>query len=182
MAIDPRSERSRACLMQAFFHLVVAHPYHAISVALVVERAGVARSTFYEHFRSKDELLAASLCGPLGILADAIVHADRLAALERILQHFWSNRSLAIGILRGAVGRRANTVLIDLLEQRLRSFEPLRIAPRMAAAQLAGLLMAGVSTWLDGINGVSATDLARALSDTGLAARRALQLSDCDRA
>lgn len=173
---DPRSQRSRACLLQAFFQLVVAHPYHAISVGLVIQRAGVARSTFYEHFRSKDELLAASLCGPFGALADAVVAADRVAGLERILLHFQSNRALALGILRGAVGRRAGGVLADLIEFRLRAFEPLRIPSKMAAAQLAGLLLAGVGAWLDGISGINASDLARSLSDASLGARRALQV------
>lgn len=175
--IDARSQRSRSALMQAFFQLVVTHPYHAISVAQVIERAGLARSTFYEHFAGKDELLAASLCGPMGLLADVIVDVDRIAGVERILDHFWSNRALALGILRGAVGRRANHVLVDLVEQRLRSFEPLRVPPKLAAVQLAGLLLAGVGAWLDGASGVSAGDLARSLSDAGIAARRALQVA-----
>jgi len=176
VAADLRSQRSRSALMQAFFQLVVTHPYRAISVAQVVASAGVARSTFYEHFRGKDELLAASLCGPLGLLADAIVDVDRLVGVERILDHFWSNRALALGILRGAVGRRAHHVLVDLVEQRLRSFEPLRVPPKLAAVQLAGLLLAGVGAWLEGVSGVRAGDLARSLSDAGIAARVALQV------
>lgn len=174
---DPRRQRSRDLLLQAFFDLVLSRPYGDITVGLVVERAGVARSTFYEHFRGKDELLADSLRGPLGRLADAVVDSTRIAALEGVLAHFWQNRRLAVAILRGAVGRRAQGVLAALVEQRLRSFEPLRVPARLAAVQLAGLLLAGVGHWLEGRQEVSAGDLARSLGDSSIAVRRAIQVA-----
>lgn len=174
---DPRRQRSRALLLQAFFDLVQSCPYGDITVGRVVERAGVARSTFYEHFRGKDELLADSLRGPLGRLADAVVDSTRIAALEGVLAHFWQNRRLAVAILRGAVGRRAQGVLAALLEQRLGSFEPLRVPARLAAVQLAGMLLAGVGDWLEGRQEISAGDLARSLGDSSIAVRRAIQVA-----
>jgi AcrR family transcriptional regulator len=173
---DPRSQRSRSALLQAFFALVVARPYREITVGVVIQRAGVARSTFYEHFRSKDELLAASLHGPFGVLADAVTDTARLAPLTQILEHFWSNRGLATAILKGALGRRAGGVLTQLVEQRLRAFEPLRIPSKLAAVQLAGLLLWAVGAWLEGVYSVSADDLARSLSASSQAARSALQV------
>ena len=174
---DPRKLRSRALLLQAFFDLVVSRPYGEISVARVVERAGVARSTFYEHFRGKDDLLADSLRGPLGALANAMVDSASIPALEGVLAHFWQNRAQAVAILRGALGRRAQGVLATLMEQRLRRFEPLRVPVRLAAVQLAGLQLAGVGHWLEGGSQLSASDLARSLCDSVIAARRALQVT-----
>jgi len=80
-------------------------------------------------------------------------------------------------IKRGAVGRRAQGVLAALLEQRLRSFEPLRVPARLAAVQLAGLLLAGVGDWLEGRQEISAGDLARSLGDSSIAVRRAIQVA-----
>ena len=66
---DPRRQRSRAALLAAFFDQVLRLRYDQISIAGLIAQAGVARSTFYEHFDSKDSLLAESLQFPLAPLA-----------------------------------------------------------------------------------------------------------------
>lgn len=55
--LDKRVERSRRLLMTTLLQLMGEMPYAKISVANVCERSGVARPTFYLHFRSKDDLL-----------------------------------------------------------------------------------------------------------------------------
>ena len=70
---DPRRQRSRAALLAAFFDQVLRLRYDQISIAGLIAQAGVARSTFYEHFDSKDSLLAESLQFPLAPLADQFV-------------------------------------------------------------------------------------------------------------
>ncbi|MCT7358184.1 MAG: hypothetical protein COB09_10555 [Thalassobium sp.] len=55
--LDKRVERSRRLLMGTLLELMAEEPYGKISVAHICERSGVARPTFYLHYRSKDDLL-----------------------------------------------------------------------------------------------------------------------------
>ena len=76
--------------MAAFFSLVLSQRYHEIRVGDVLVRSGVSRSTFYEHFRNKDELLAASLEGPFQTLAN--LHTlDTREAVEAFLAEPFSH-------------------------------------------------------------------------------------------
>jgi AcrR family transcriptional regulator len=57
---DRRSQRTRQLLEEALIALIVEKPYDAITVQDVIERANVGRSTFYAHYRDKEDLLAGS--------------------------------------------------------------------------------------------------------------------------
>ena len=58
---DRRSERTRARLLAAFTNLVFAKGFENVSVRDIVVAADVARSTFYEHFSDKEDVLRASM-------------------------------------------------------------------------------------------------------------------------
>jgi hypothetical protein len=60
-ATDRRVQRSRRLLKQALLDLVLEKHYDDITVQDVLERADIGRSTFYSHFRNKDELLMGDL-------------------------------------------------------------------------------------------------------------------------
>src|SRR6266545_7388977 len=55
---DRRIQKTQALLREALVSLIHEKPYDAIAVTEILERANVGRSTFYTHFRDKDELLA----------------------------------------------------------------------------------------------------------------------------
>jgi AcrR family transcriptional regulator len=55
--LDARVRRSRDRLGDALVELVQEKPFDAITVQDVLDRAGVARSTFYAHYRDKQDLL-----------------------------------------------------------------------------------------------------------------------------
>jgi AcrR family transcriptional regulator len=176
---DRRVQRTRQALLGAFFGLVLERRYGEIKVADILERAGVGRSTFYEHFSSKDAILACSLTGPFEVLADATGRADNTAQLIRLLEHFWENRGVGRGIFLGAVRRKTTAVLVDLVEQRLKINalgKPLAliIPVRLAAIQLAECLLAPTTAWLTGEAQCSAEALALALRQTASATLSAL--------
>lgn len=50
-------QKSRKLLHQALISLVLEKNYESITVQQILDRANVGRSTFYTHFRDKDELL-----------------------------------------------------------------------------------------------------------------------------
>lgn len=60
-AIDRRVARTRQALYDALVTLILERSYDAITVPDVLRAANVGKSTFYQHFTSKDDLLARSL-------------------------------------------------------------------------------------------------------------------------
>src|SRR5262245_465000 len=56
---DRRVRRTRRLLHQALIDLILERGYDKTTVSDILDRADVGRSTFYTHFRDKDELLVA---------------------------------------------------------------------------------------------------------------------------
>ncbi|MGI5220452.1 TetR/AcrR family transcriptional regulator [Nocardia sp. CA-290969] len=59
---DRRVRRTREALHRALIELMMERAYDRITVSDVIARADVGRSTFYAHYRDKDDLLVVS-CG-----------------------------------------------------------------------------------------------------------------------
>lgn len=59
---DRRVRRTREALHRALIELMMERAYDRIGVSDVIRRADVGRSTFYAHYRDKDDLLVVS-CG-----------------------------------------------------------------------------------------------------------------------
>ena len=70
---DKRVERTQLALRNAFFELVLSQPYSRIKIADIIAKANVGRSTFYEHYKNKDDLLYTSLHWPMTVLASAML-------------------------------------------------------------------------------------------------------------
>jgi len=49
--------RSKQMLQDSLFDLLQSKPYKRISISEITDHAGLARSTFYAHFETKDDLL-----------------------------------------------------------------------------------------------------------------------------
>jgi AcrR family transcriptional regulator len=79
------SQRGR--MLEAICQAVAEKGYAETSVADVIERAGVSRETFYEHFAGKEDcfLAAYDLASETlrGAIADALPAADDASPLER---------------------------------------------------------------------------------------------------
>ena len=82
---DRRIQKTLGFLHEALGALIREKPYDEIVLKEILDRANVGRSTFYTHFRDKDELLASSIQQML-----LIVHAADLPASgkkdERIIR------------------------------------------------------------------------------------------------
>jgi AcrR family transcriptional regulator len=172
---DTKVDRTRAALRQAFFQLVSTRPYEQVRIADISRRAGVGRSTFYEHFRSKDDLLLASLRHLLEVLAGCVAQQPAGAPLEAVLQHFWENRRLARPTLAGTPRPRVARLLAGLVEQRLPAGAAARPARRAVARHLAEGMLGLLVAWLTGELACDAATLASTLRRTGRASAEALQ-------
>ncbi|MBU0928059.1 MAG: TetR/AcrR family transcriptional regulator [Spirochaetes bacterium] len=56
--MDPRSTRTKQWIREALLSLMEEIPYEIINIKAVTERAKTARTTFYLHYTSKDDVLA----------------------------------------------------------------------------------------------------------------------------
>lgn len=146
-----RAIRTREAMLRAFRDLILMRGYDAISVRDVILRAEVGRSTFYEHFENKDDLLRQSIHVLLVALAEAANGRRYTEGLPMVVEHFWQNRRLARRLLLQPTRSLITSHLAALISERLErssSFVPV-VPAALAAAQIAngqlGLLEAWVS-------------------------------------
>lgn len=97
---DRRVQRTHELIFDAFFHLVQSKRYDEIRVIDIISKANVGKSTFYDHFKDKDDVLGKSLARPLRVLARGLLGQASAADVEKVLAHFWDKRSFARVILR----------------------------------------------------------------------------------
>jgi AcrR family transcriptional regulator len=154
--VDRRIERTRQALVGAFIGLMLeGRRYDRITIADLIERAGVGRSTFYEHYSNKDEILAETIRIPFEALAAAFDAGAGVSALRDVLRHFHDNRAHAKVIFAGAARRKVGRVLASMIEDRLRvRAQSNGVAPSasigIAALALVDGQMGAIMAWIDG--------------------------------
>jgi AcrR family transcriptional regulator len=166
--VRSRAQPAKAAVLQAFSELVGARQYDEITVGEIIRRAAVSRSTFYEHFRGKQDLLTQSIAGPFQNLAEGILSPSQ-PRLVPLLEHFWSNRHFARGVLLGSVRQRTATVLVLEIDNRLKHHETelrakYRLPRRLMAWQVTESVLGLITAWLTGEARCSASELADGLS------------------
>jgi AcrR family transcriptional regulator len=119
---DRRMARSRKALSDAFVSLLTERPYAKISIRAIVERANVGRSTFYEHFENKEQLM---LWGHdhlkeliLGDAGPGPSGAPRLRFLG-LYRHLAESGDMAKAVGRGPAGEIVSGFLRDTLRRNL---------------------------------------------------------------
>lgn len=172
LPIETRGERSRAAILRAFVELIFREGFERVSVRGIVAGAGVARSTFYEHFSSKEDVLRASMAQFFEVLARCVSGEAQPPDLLPVLAHFWENRRLTdAGIPR----RILALSLSEMIETRLRERgEALLLPARLVAIQLAEAQLALVESWLRGRAYARAEDVAAALYQSSRGSANAL--------
>jgi AcrR family transcriptional regulator len=151
-AADRRQERTRTALLAAFRHLVLEHGYEALTIGAVTACANVGRSTFYEHYRTKDDLLRASIKGPFVRLADLVNNPADTGPLRNQLQHFRDNQQVARVLLGWPTRPVLASALAQLIAERLHALpksQPL-IPIELIARQIADAQLALLDSWIAG--------------------------------
>lgn len=173
---DRRSLRTRAALHSAFFQLLLDHGYEALKVGAVAERANVGRSTFYEHYRTKHELLRSSISAPFSVLADLIDPSIPTEGVTALLQHFRENRQLARVLLGCPTRPLLSHTLASLIAARLKRHAAAQalIPVEVIARQIADAQLALVDSWVLGRPGLELEPSAAALRRSSVAIAGAL--------
>ncbi len=168
---DTRVLQTRGAIVGSFNELVFERPYDDINVPDILGEAGVGRSTFYEHFKSKDDVLLHAASEVLAVLADSVVgRADRTALVHK-LEHFRLNRRMALDLLSGEIGVRIGRRFAEILQARLEETAAERrlslgLPSRLVAAQFSGAMIALITEWLASLDPVSSPRLADAIIRT----------------
>lgn len=86
-------------IVEAFRTLAIERRYGAIRVTDIIDRAGVGKSTFYEHFQGKDDVLLTAMRPILLVLATAASGRAARSYVRPVIEHLWERRSFARPIL-----------------------------------------------------------------------------------
>ncbi|CAN5280518.1 hypothetical protein BH11ACT3_BH11ACT3_18300 [soil metagenome] len=159
--MDPRIARTRRSLQESLLELARERELDEISVADVAERAGVNRSSFYQHYADKETLLADALDAAaedagadLPSLIEVTLEPPHV--LVAYLEHLDANATLYARVL----GEHGSAVAVARLRSRLhevvldgisRSSDPVLFEglPRdVVAASVAGSVMGVLTVWL----------------------------------
>jgi AcrR family transcriptional regulator len=135
------AESQRERLLVGMADAVAAKGYPNVAVADVIERAGVSRRSFYEHFANKEECFLAAYDAGVDALLAAIEEAEEGAGSE-LLARARAGTETYLQVLADNP-EFARTYLIEVLgagPEALRRRDAVheRFAARMAAAYYAG--------------------------------------------
>lgn len=81
---DRRIQKTHKALRDALASLIGEKPYDEIAVKEILDRANVGRSTFYMHFRDKDELLLSGIHDIIGAVTSP-AHSGSAKTHDQIL-------------------------------------------------------------------------------------------------
>ncbi|MEM8734867.1 MAG: TetR/AcrR family transcriptional regulator [Planctomycetota bacterium] len=155
---------ARTSLLDAFNELVVERQYQDIHISDIIHRADVSRSTFYEHFGSKELLLKQTLVSILSPLAPASCGATSLDVLERIVMHLSDVRSVAQVYFRSPLLEIVTELLSkeiqETLETNQESATPF-VPANLLATQLAAGTLGLIKAWLAMSVELDAADVAK---------------------
>jgi AcrR family transcriptional regulator len=176
---DRRIERTRKHLLDAFRDLVLERGFARVTIGDVIARANIGRSTFYEHFENKDDILRQSIAPLFEILAATVSAPSASRQLVHLISHFAENARDSRVAFAGRSGRILANFLGELIESQLEKRERANrnrpiITMHLAGRQLAHAQLALIDAWISDDNGCSAESVARALAATTYAAAGAL--------
>jgi AcrR family transcriptional regulator len=140
---DRRVQKTQGLLREALVSLIHEKSYDAIAVKVILDRANVGRSTFYTHFRDKDELLVSGIHEMIRSLHSAVLPSPA-KGYEKIIQFSlpifeYHDRHRHTGVAKmGAKGRaiiheHLQKVIADLITEDVRKALQSR---RKAAGQI----------------------------------------------
>jgi AcrR family transcriptional regulator len=167
---DRRAVRTRLALGNALVQLMLERDFADISVQQVLDRAGVARATFYTHYRNKHDLLLSDAERFMEMLESYFLrrYADtpRVAPVAELFAHVLEfdafQRALASAGLREIVYDLVSGHVARLIERRIAVLHPRRtsgLSDALTARVFAGALVELLRWWLERSDRPSANEM-----------------------
>ncbi|MBI2518169.1 MAG: TetR/AcrR family transcriptional regulator [Opitutae bacterium] len=159
---DRRVVRTRQTLRDALIGLILEKGYDAITVHDIVQRANIARSTFYAHHGSKESVLLDGV----GALRDFLAQAQRdqrsaaapLAFIRAFFEHADGHRDLYRALMGDGGGAVVNRALRQMFVRLIRPVlveaagarkRPIALPVEAVTGFATEGLMAVVTWWLE---------------------------------
>jgi AcrR family transcriptional regulator len=157
---DRRSMRTQLLLGEALIALLLEKRYDDITIQDILDRANIGRSTFYEHYWDKEDLLTSEIERVIDVLDQHIATSTKYAAdfipSLALFQHVQEQHRLLRALLRGQGIKIVIQAFQDLLrarvEQRLREESQKEVSDELLAAvasYVAGAFMTLMQWWLE---------------------------------
>jgi AcrR family transcriptional regulator len=188
---DRRIQRTRSLLHEALASLIHEKAYDSIAVKEILDRANVGRSTFYMHFRDKDELLVSGIHDMLSAVqskrppASAKRHERIIWFSLPIFEHIHRHRRSGMARMgsrgRAIIHEHLQNVLAKLIVDDVRKDLQGRrkaagqISPDLLVQYVASTFILVLNWWVENESPLppkEVNDLFRALILPTLAARR----------
>jgi AcrR family transcriptional regulator len=175
---DRRVQRTQRLLHKALMSLILEKKYESITVQEILDRADVGRSTFYVHFRDKDELLSngfhylqsflesaqdASRTSPPNSYERIIGFS--LPMFEHALEYRRVNRALLGSSAEAVVRRRIHSILAGIVSRELkrelqsRKHGDILVSSELLAYFLVSTYVSVLTWWLNSKNPVSPKEI-----------------------
>ena len=168
---DPRAARTRSDIRAAFVNLLFSRRYEQIQIAEISQAAGVGRSTFYAHFRSKEDVLLEVIDPVLLTVANSITGRVSKAQLRSTLSHLWDQRSTCRAIFVSGARRKIVRRLSQLVQCRMQTKND-AAPPALAASAAASGHITMLHMWTSGEVSCTADALAHEMMLVGSALSR----------
>ncbi len=158
---DRRVERTRQALRTALLDLILTQGYEAITVQDILDRANVGRSTFYAHFRDKDDLFMSGFEQLRALLAEHLGEQETddetpwgvtLVFFQHARDHHQLYKALAGGQAGPAFMTQLQKMLTAQMRVHLRAVtgkHKLNLPQDVVAHHLVSSLLALLTWWLD---------------------------------
>ncbi|MGV9839679.1 TetR/AcrR family transcriptional regulator [Nocardia niigatensis] len=146
--LDRRVRRTRMALHRALIELMQDQPYARITVQDIIDRADVGRSTFYAHYRDKDDLLLISCIehvrGEISAqLARYPGEPPPLAPVEILFRLIAAHPD----VYRPLIGQRANAIVLRSIRQMYAELLAEHLGPRLGPDPVAAGAIVTFLSW-----------------------------------
>lgn len=146
---DPRAERVRSLLHEAAFALAHEHPVDELTVATIVDRAGVSRQVFYQHFHDRDDAVAAAFSVAFE-RATTDIDGDPRARIMRLFDFAGEHRAMYRNVVPSSVTQRVVSAFRAELTPACAEIARAGTGPGGTVPPIAGLTVEAVTRFLVG--------------------------------
>ena len=157
--VDARTRRTTTALAYALIQLIQeSGGFDDITVRQILQRSGVSRTTFYSHFRSKEDVLHSTYEGVFGVHKAQLQHdtsaKPRLFPVSEFLEHLAGARPVIFAFRKAGLADDMRSQFTgyaaDIIECRIRDLKlSTTVQPRLAARMLAAALIESMDWWFD---------------------------------
>jgi len=158
---DRRVDRTVTALRSALIELIQEKHYDSITVQDIIDRANVGRSTFYTHFRDKEDVLFGDWKRFLDMMVGHIdlekTATERFVPIRELMDHLKEYHALYRALVKSGKSERLFAVGTAYLTERIEAKmtaaadekKSPSVPPALCAHYLAVQIFATLKWWLD---------------------------------